>query len=123
MPYRILADVVLIVHLAFVAFALFGGLTVLKWRRMSWIHVPMALWAALVEFTGWVCPLTPLEHWLRVQGGMSPEKLSFVEQYLLPLLYPTALTRRIQIFLGALVVMVNGLIYIWVLWRHSRTRS
>lgn len=123
MPYRILADAVLVLHLAFVVFAVFGGLTIFKWPRLAWIHIPMASWAALVEFAGWMCPLTPLEHWLRIQAGMTPEKLSFVEQYLLPLLYPASLTRELQMILGAFVVAVNGLIYIWVLWRCSRNRA
>ena len=123
MPYRILADLVLVVHLAFVVFAVLGGLTVLKWPRLAWLHVPMVLWAALVEFAGWLCPLTPLEHWLRVQAGMSPEKVSLVEQYLLPLLYPSPYTRGVQIFLGAVVVAVNGIIYCRVVWRYSANRA
>ncbi|MBW2195574.1 MAG: DUF2784 domain-containing protein [Deltaproteobacteria bacterium] len=123
MPYRTLGDFVLIAHFAFVVFVVFGALMVLKWPRLAWIHIPSALWAAVVECAGWLCPLTPLEHWLRVKAGMSVEKLGFVEQYLLPLLYPTPLTRPIQITLGAIVLGVNGLIYTWVLWRYFKNRG
>lgn len=123
MVYRTLADLVLIVHFAFVVFALFGAFSVVRWRWLVWIHVPLALWAVVVEFTGWLCPLTPLEHWLRSKSGMTVQNIGFVEQYLLPLLYPTALTRRLQIVLGIIVLGMNGLIYSWVLACHPRLRT
>lgn len=123
MLYRTLADLVLIVHFAFVVFAVFGALLVVRWHWLVWIHVPLALWAVVVEFTGWICPLTPLEHWLRAKSGMTVQDIGFVEQYLLPLLYPTALTRRLQVVLGAIVLGMNGLIYSWVLRRHLRVRT
>jgi len=115
MLYRHLADLILVLHFAFVVFAVLGALLVLKWQWLAWIHIPLALWAAVVEFTGWMCPLTPLEHWLRLKGGMPVEKLGFVEQYLVPLLYPTPLTRPMQMVLGAIVLGVNLMIYGWVL--------
>jgi hypothetical protein len=122
MTYHILADSVLILHLAFAVFALVGALAVLKWRGLIWLHVPAALWAGMVMIGGWLCPLTPLEHWLRVKAGMAVEKLGFIEQYVTPLLYPTPLTRRHQMVLGTLVLAVNGLIYGWMAWRFIRTR-
>jgi len=115
MLYRHLADLILVLHFAFVVFAVLGALLVLKWQWLAWIHIPLALWATVVEFTGWMCPLTPLEHWLRLKGGMPVEKLGFVEQYLVPLLYPTPLTRPMQMVLGAIVLGVNLMIYGWVL--------
>jgi len=122
MSYRILADLVLILHFAFVVFAVLGAFLILKWRWVAWIHVPAAIWGAVVEFAGWLCPLTPLEHWLRVEAGMAVERIGLVEQYLVPLLYPTPLTRGLQIVLGAVVLGVNGLIYVWVVRRSLRAR-
>jgi hypothetical protein len=119
MTYPLLADLVLIAHLAFVAFVLFGGLLVLKWRRIAWLHLPAAVWGAVVEFTGWICPLTPLENWLRTQSGEATYARDFVGRYLPPILYPDALTPDIQVVLGALVLMVNLAIYGW-LWRTGR---
>jgi hypothetical protein len=120
MPYRLLADTIVIVHLAFVIFAVFGGLLVCKWKRLAWLHVPAFLWAALIEFAGWVCPLTPLENHLRELAGAAPYHTDFVAHYLLPLLYPTILTRNRQIFLGTLVLCLNAGVYGWLLWRERR---
>jgi hypothetical protein len=123
MLYRYLADLVLVIHFAFVVFAVLGAWLVLKWRRLAWIHIPFSLWAAIVEFTGCMCPLTPLDHWLRLQGGIAVERLGFVEQYLLPLLYPTPLTRPLQLVLGAMVLGVNVLIYAWILRRRLKGKA
>jgi len=114
--YPLLADLVLIVHLAFVVFVLCGGLIVLKWRWVAWLHLPAAIWGAVVEFTGWICPLTPLENWLREQGGETAYPSDFITQYLLPVLYPGDLTRNIQLLLGTGVVVLNAVVY-WWLWR------
>jgi len=119
MPYRLLADLVVILHLAFVAFALFGGLLALKWKRIVWLHAPAVLWAAAIEFGGWVCPLTPLEIWLRGQGGELGYRSDFIEHYILPLLYPATLTREVQFVLGVVVLAVNIAGYAW-LWRRWR---
>ena len=93
MTFRLLADATVVLHLLFVAFVVCGGLLVLRWRRVAWVHVPAAVWGASIEFAGWICPLTPLENWLRAQGGAATYTTSFVERYLLPVLYPTALSR------------------------------
>src|SRR4026207_442146 len=116
--YRLLADLVLILHLAFMVFVLCGGLLMLKWRRIAWLHLPAAFWGAVVECTGWICPLTPLENWLRAQGGQATYSSDFIAQYLLPLLYPDNLTRGIQLLLGTMVVVLNAAIY-WWLWRRQ----
>jgi len=121
-PYQILADSVVLVHLVFVAFALFGGLLVLRWKRVLWVHVPAALWAALVEFAGWYCPLTPLENWLRARAGEAGYREGFIEHYILPVLYPAELTVGMQIFLGCAVVGINALIY-WRVYRARRAQS
>ncbi|MBA0914654.1 MAG: DUF2784 domain-containing protein [Nitrospira sp.] len=122
MMYHLMADLILIIHLAFVLFVLFGGLLVLKWRWIAWLHLPAATWGAVVECTGWICPLTPLEHWLRSQTGGTSSPSDSLVQYLLPALYPSGLTREIQILLGMLVLGVNLAIYGW-LWRRTSVKT
>jgi len=121
MVWRILADAVVVAHLAFILFAAGGALLALRWRKAAWIHVPCALWAAGIEFFGWVCPLTPLEVSLRRLGGESGYSGGFVDHYLSPIIYPAGLTREIQIGLGLLVVLLNVVAYA-VVWRR-RSRS
>lgn len=116
--YRLLADLVLLLHLAFVGFVLCGGLFVLKWQWIAWVHLPAAFWGAAVEFTGWICPLTPLENWLRAQGGEATYSSDFIVQYLMPVLYPDNLTRDIQLLLGTMVIVLNAAVY-WWLWRRQ----
>jgi hypothetical protein len=124
MAYRLLADIVTVLHLAFVAFVLLGGFLVLRWRRSIWIHGPAVLWGALVEWIGWVCPLTPLENWLRLQGDGRGYARGFVEHYLVPVLYPEALTRGTQAALGGLVIIVNLVVYGYALrMRRRRARA
>ena len=114
--YSLLAYLALIVHLGFVIFVLCGGLLVLRWPRIVWLHLPAATWGAVVELTGWICPLTPLENWLREQDGETPYSSDFVAQYLLPVLYPGDLTRGLQLLLGIGVIVLNAAVY-WWLWR------
>ena len=115
----LLADLVLIVHLAFVAFVLCGGLLVLTWRWIAWAHLPAAVWGAFVEFSGWICPLTPLENWLRTQSGEVGYRSDFIAYYLFPVLYPDGLTRDVQLMLGTVVLAINISVYGW-LWRRSQ---
>jgi hypothetical protein len=119
MMYHLLADLVLIVHLAFVVFVLCGGLLVLRWRWIAWLHLPAAAWGATVEFSGWVCPLTPLENWLRGQADEPGYRSDFVAYYLLPVLYPNDLTRDVQLMLGTAVLAINLSVYGW-LWHRSQ---
>jgi hypothetical protein len=121
MLYLFLSDLIVVAHLGFVLFAVLGGLLVLKWKSLAWIHVPALLWAALIELAGWVCPLTPLENWLREKGGGLVYRTGFIEHYILPLLYPVILTRNLQIFLGLLVLWINLGIYGWIFW-HARQK-
>jgi hypothetical protein len=123
MIYRALADLVMLVHFAFVLFALLGGFLALRWRASAWIHVPAVLWAALIEFSGGICPLTPLENWLRARGGMVGYQSSFIEHYILPVLYPTALTRQLLMLFGVLVLAINVGIYGWIVRRTARNRA
>ncbi|MDD1613265.1 MAG: DUF2784 domain-containing protein [Methylococcaceae bacterium] len=117
MFYRYAADAVLLLHLAFITFAVFGGLMAIWWRKILFIHLPAAAWGVFVEFTGRVCPLTSLENTLRIKSGIAGYSESFVEHYLLRIIYPEDLTREIQYFLGALVFIVNIVIYLWLFYR------
>ena len=119
--YPLLADLVLIVHLAFVVFVLWGGLLVLTWRWIAWLHLPAAVWGAVVEFTGLICPLTPLENWLRKQGGEVSYRSDFIAEHLLPLLYPEELTGNLQLLLATGVVVLNAAVY-WGLWQMQMRR-
>ena len=114
MIYRYAADAVLVLHFAFIAFVALGGLLALRWRGVLLIHLPAVAWGVFVELTGRVCPLTPLENTFRLKAGTAGYSNSFVEHYLLGIIYPVSLTREIQYVLGALVVVVNVVIYLWL---------
>jgi hypothetical protein len=118
-----LADLVVVVHFAFVLFVVLGGLLVLRWRWVAYLHVPGALWGAWIELAGWVCPLTPLENTLRTAAGGVEYQGDFVEHYILPVLYPSALTRNIQLFLGCLVLGLNLGIYGYLLRRSAENST
>lgn len=120
MLYRWLADLIVLLHFGFVVFAVLGGLLVFRWRRLLWIHIAAVLWAAAIEFLGWICPLTPLENWLRRQSGDAEYHSDFIAHYLLPVLYPAGLTREVQIILGFSVVFMNAIIYGWLLRTRRR---
>lgn len=120
MPYRLLADATVLLHAAFVAFVIAGGLLVFRWPRLAWVHIPAAAWAAWVEFAGIVCPLTPLENWFRTRGGQAAYASDFIERYLMPVLYPAALSRELQWALGGIVLVVNAAVYLWLLRRRAR---
>jgi hypothetical protein len=112
--YSILADLVVAIHFLFVLFVIFGGLLVIKWRRIIGFHVAAALWGAFIEFSGWVCPLTPLENWFRKNAAEEYYRFDFIARYLLFMLYPEGLTHRVQIALGITVIVLNMLIYAWI---------
>ena len=118
MWYRLLADLVVGIHLAFILFAVLGGLMAIRWQRVIWMHIPAVLWGALIEFGGWICPLTPLENWLRSKGGTAGYHTGFIEQYILPLIYPVNLTRNTQFILGLLVLGVNLAVYGFIVLRY-----
>ena len=117
--YALLADLVLVAHVAFVVFVVGGGLLVVRWNRLAWLHVPCAAWGAWIELSGGVCPLTPLEIDLRARAGEAGYSGSFLEHYVVPILYPSGLTREIQIGLGVGVLLLNLGLYAWV-WRRRR---
>jgi hypothetical protein len=122
--YSLAADAVLLLHLAFVVFVVLGGFLVLRWRKLAWAHLPAVAWGALVEFSGWICPLTPLEIALRQGAGDGTYTGDFVEHYIVALLYPESLTRDMQVALGMAVVLLNAVIYGALLrQQHRRQRT
>ncbi len=119
---RVLADAVLVLHLGFVLFVVFGGWLV-AWRwKLAWVHLPAVAWGAFVEFSGRICPLTPLENSLRVSGGEAGYTGGFIEHYLTALIYPEDLTRNIQFLLGGFAIAINLAAYSLILYRR-RQRS
>ncbi len=123
MWYRFLADLTLVVHFAFIAFVIAGGFVAIRWRRIAWLHLPCAAWGALIEFAGWICPLTPLENAWRRAGGEAGYSGGFIEHYLLPLIYPGGLTRGIQVSFGIVAVALNLLAYTLVIRRARKFRG
>ena len=109
----------MVAHFAFILFVMFGGLFALRWRRAPWLHVPCFLWGAWIEVTGGICPLTPLENRLRPAAGESPYMGTFIEHYILPVMYPAGLTRSVQLLLAVGLVALNVAIYVGVIrrWR------
>lgn len=109
------ADVLVGLHLLFIVFVILGGLLAVRWRWVVWLHLPAVVWGALIEFTGGVCPLTPLENHLRRAAGEAGYAHGFIEEYIAPWVYPLGLTPRIQLWLGLGVIAVNLIVYIGVL--------
>jgi hypothetical protein len=120
--YKFLADLVVVLHSFFVLFVLLGGFLVLWKPSVAWYHLPAVFWAAWLEFSGWICPLTPLENLLRGKGGVAGYNVGFVEHYIVPVLYPASLTRQMQVIIGIVVVILNFGIYfnVWMRMRKLR---
>lgn len=123
LTYRLLADLTVVAHGLFIVFVVLGGLLVLRWPRVAWVHVPCAIWGVLIEITGWICPLTPLENRFRRLAGEGGYGGGFIETYLLPLIYPGGLTREVQLVMGGLVVVVNASVYGWIVLRRDSPGS
>ncbi|MFC1488520.1 DUF2784 domain-containing protein [Thermodesulfobacteriota bacterium] len=115
MYYSFFSDIVVLLHFIYVIFAVTGGILLIWWRKMIWLHLPAAIWAALISFTGWICPLTYLENWLRLQGGKTGCSGGFVIKYIEPVLYPAGLTYFHQMVIGIIVVVLNMAIYGYIL--------
>lgn len=122
MLYRLLADAVLLFHLAFILFVVLGAFLVWRFPRLIWLHLPAVAWAALIEIIGFVCPLTPLENHLRRLSGETGYQGGFIEHYLLPIIYPHELTHGLQIGLGIAVIAINVVVYA-LLRRRVRRRD
>jgi hypothetical protein len=120
--HRALADLVLLIHLAFIVFVVAGGLLALRWRWAPLVQLPAALWGVFIEVSGGVCPLTPLENALRRAAGSQGYPGGFVEHYLVPVVYPASLSHEVQLVLAGAVVAANGLVYLAV-FRRRRAGS
>jgi hypothetical protein len=120
MVFRLAADGVLLLHLGFIFFALAGGALALWWRWVPFVHIPAAVWGVYVELTARICPLTYLENYLRIKAGQSGYTDSFIEHYLLDLIYPPGLTSEIQFLLAAFVLVINMAIYSWLFYRWRK---
>ena len=120
MPYALLADLILILHATFILFVVFGGVLVFWRRGIAWIHIPCGLWGILIEFRGWICPLTYLENDLRAAAGAGGYSGGFIDHYLMPLVYPAGLTSSTQFLLGLGVLFFNAIIYTLV-WYNRKT--
>jgi hypothetical protein len=119
----IAADLLVILHLLFILFVLLGGLLVARWHWMIFLHIPAAVWGALIEYLGWICPLTPLEQKLRQIAGEASYDGGFVEHYILPIIYPDYLTREIQIGMGTVVIVFNLAVYVWLAYRYAQQKK
>lgn len=120
MLYRVAADLLVLLHLAFIIFVIAGGFAVFKWSWLVYLHIPAVGWGALVEFKGWVCPLTPWENSLRQLAGQEAYSEGFIEHYIFPLVYPPGLTRDMQSTLGTIVIVINLLVYGVLIYRMVR---
>ena len=120
MLYRLLASAVIAFHGLFILFVVFGGFVAWRWRWVAAIHLPCAVWGMLIELRGWICPLTPLENSLRARAGQAGYSGGFIEHYLLPAMYPTGLTPRIQAALGSAVLVINAVAYAVLIRRLTR---
>ena len=120
---QLAANLLVLVHAAFILFVFLGGLIVLRRPKVAYGHLPCVVWGILIEFCGWICPLTPLEWRLLERAGGSGYTGGFVEHYILPLVYPAQLTRGMQIAFGALVLGVNLLVYGILAWRWTSRRK
>ncbi len=123
MWYHAAANSIVLLHLAFIFFVVFGGLIAARWKWAACLHIPAAAWGALIEFMGWACPLTPLENAFRDAAGTQGYAEGFIEHYLIPVIYPTGLTNNLQVLLGCIVVAVNSVIYVTLVLRWSTKRS
>jgi len=121
MTYRILAEIVLVLHFCFVIFLVLGGLFVLRWHRIAYLHLPAVVWGILIEFFWWACPLTTLENHLRGLGGEAGYATGFIDHYVSAILY-MPLTPQVRVLLGLMLIGINLLIYLHILRRHFLPR-
>jgi hypothetical protein len=118
--YNILADAIVVIHLLFIIFVICGGLLVIRWPRMAFLHLPAAIWGALIEIFNWICPLTPLENHFLSLAGKSTYEGDFIVRHLIPVIYPGNLTMNIQHILGGVVIFINIIFYAITLRKHTK---
>jgi hypothetical protein len=121
--YAFLADAIVVLHLLFILFVVSGGFVALKWLKLVYFHIPAAVWGVYIEFSGGICPLTPLENWLRLHSGQLGYEGGFIERYIIPVLYPVNLTRDVQMVLGVTALLINVLAYTLLVLQLKRRRT
>jgi hypothetical protein len=109
--FKLAANAVAVLHLAFVVFVILGGLLVLRWRKLAFLHVPAAVWGVMIELAGWYCPLTRYENYFLRRAGEAGYSDGFLAHHIFTVIYPSGLTRGVEIFLGAFVLAVNLAVY------------
>ena len=119
--YLWLSNLIILVHFLFILFVLLGGLLVLRWPKIIWLHLPAIIWGFLVEINGWICPLTPWENHFRQLAGKLVYEGDFIGEYLIPLIYPIGLTREMQYLFAIIVVLLNAMFYFLIWQRHKKT--
>ena len=118
--YAFLADGVVVLHLLFILFVVSGGFFALKWRKIVYLHIPAVVWGVYIEFSGKICPLTPLENRFRLKSGQIGYEGDFIERYIIPVIYPINLTREMQITLGIVALLINVLAYGLLMYRLKK---
>ena len=111
MLYKFLADFILLIHLIFILFALFGGLLAFKNTKIIWLHIPVVIWGVLISIFRWVCPLTPLENYLRFNAGQQGYEGGFISHYIIPLIYPEGFGPALGMYFAIIVIVGNGIVY------------
>ncbi|MFZ3055781.1 MAG: DUF2784 domain-containing protein [Smithella sp.] len=119
--YTVLADAIVLAHFLFIAFVICGGLLVIRWPRIAFVHLPAAVWGATVELFGWICPLTPLENHFRNLAGSNTYSGDFIFRYLVPVIYPENMTASLQQALGVLVIVINIIFYTIAIRKHRQS--
>ena len=123
MFYRVLADITVIIHFLFILFVITGALLALRWKKIILLHIPAVIWGAVVEYTGWICPLTPWENRFRTLAGEAVYRGDFIGNYILPVIYPGDLTRDMQIILGTIVILINVILYGTIIYRSVKRKN
>jgi len=123
MLFQLAADFIIVLHFTFILFVLVGGILVLKWRWLIWLHLPAVIWGALISFMGWICPLTPLENMLRQAGGGEVYLTGFIEQYIVPLIYPSGFNHEMFVAIGLFVVVVNVIVYAFIFNKRGKNKK
>jgi hypothetical protein len=120
---RLMADLIVVLHFAFIAFAIGGGIVVLRWRRVMVLHLPCVGWAVLVELMHWHCPLTRWENYFIARYGAEGYEGGFLDHYLIPVIYPDGLTPAIQVGIGLFVLAVNVAVYAFIVVQAFKPAS
>ena len=112
--YEIAANLILIVHFIFILFVVFGALLFFVSTKIIFIHVPAVIWGSYIELTNSICPLTYLENWFLKKSNKTTYSEGFIQNYLVPIVYPMNLTKDLQIYLGIALIVVNIIIYVFI---------